>query len=142
MNDIVQYDDYFKQGLDVVGRDSFSPHLKLTSAFGMLAYGCSTYSLDETCRIAESIVLLCLRKFFSAITSTNYAQYLHAPTVDDNRHLLHHVAQRGFPHMIVSIDCMHWEWKNCPTGWAGQFTGHKKKPKIFLEVVASYNTWI
>ncbi|CAL1354785.1 unnamed protein product [Linum trigynum] len=142
MNDVVQYDDYFKQGTNAAGRDSFSPHQKLTAAFRMLAYGCSADSLDESCRMAESTVLLCLRKFCSAITNIYGAQYLRAPTVDDTRHLLHHAAQRGFPGMIGSIDCMHWEWKNCPTGWAGQFTGHKKKPTIVLEAVASYDTWI
>ncbi|CAN0846537.1 hypothetical protein LINGRAHAP2_LOCUS4501 [Linum grandiflorum] len=44
--------------------------------------------------------------------------------------------------MIGLIDCMHWEWKNCPTAWAGQYTGYKKKPTIVLEAVASYDTWI
>ncbi|CAN1249305.1 hypothetical protein LINPERPRIM_LOCUS7101 [Linum perenne] len=43
--------------------------------------------------------------------------------------------------MIGSIDCMHWEWKNCPA-WDGQCTGYKKKPTIVLEAVASYDTWI
>ncbi|CAN0905751.1 hypothetical protein LINGRAHAP2_LOCUS23851 [Linum grandiflorum] len=60
----------------------------------------------------------------------------------DLRRLLDHSSCRGFPGMIGSIDCMHWEWKNCPTAWAGQYTGYKKKPTIVLEVVASYDTWI
>ncbi|CAN0925013.1 hypothetical protein LINGRAHAP2_LOCUS34517 [Linum grandiflorum] len=37
---------------------------------------------------------------------------------------------------------MHWEWRNCPTGWAGQYTCHVHRPTIVLEAVASYNTWI
>ncbi|XP_050111693.1 uncharacterized protein LOC126590225 [Malus sylvestris] len=44
--------------------------------------------------------------------------------------------------MIRSLDCMHWEWKNCPTTWVGQFKGRHNKPTIVLEVVASYDTWI
>ncbi|XP_047953972.1 uncharacterized protein LOC125200362 [Salvia hispanica] len=39
-----------------------------------------------------------------------------------------------------SIDCMHWEWKNCPVAWKGQFTtGFKQKhPSMILEAVADY----
>ena len=32
---------------------------------------------------------------------------------------------------------MHWAWKNCPAGWAGQFEGKEKTPTIILEGVAS-----
>ena len=37
---------------------------------------------------------------------------------------------------------MHWEWKNCPNAWAGQYTGRSGKPTIILEVVPSYDLWI
>ncbi|CAL1387597.1 unnamed protein product [Linum trigynum] len=104
MNDVVNYDVYFKQGKDCAGHDSFSPHQKLTSAFRMLAYGCSADSLDETCRMGESTVLECLRKFCLAITNIYGAQYLRAPTMEDTRRLLRHAEQRGFPGMIGSID--------------------------------------
>jgi hypothetical protein len=32
---------------------------------------------------------------------------------------------------------MHWVWKNCPAGWAGQFQGKEKSPTMVLEAVAS-----
>ena len=44
--------------------------------------------------------------------------------------------------MIGSIDCMHWEGKNCPTGWHGAYSGRKGRPTIILEAVASYDTWV
>ncbi|GJS29875.1 ALP1-like protein [Tanacetum coccineum] len=45
--------------------------------------------------------------------------------------------------MLGSIDCMHWEWRNCPKAWHGQFArGDKKYPTIMLEAVASYDLWI
>ncbi|CAO3677784.1 unnamed protein product [Rhizopus stolonifer] len=44
--------------------------------------------------------------------------------------------------MFGSLDCMHWEWKNCSAAWYGQFLGKKKTPTIILEAVASYDLWI
>jgi hypothetical protein len=44
----------------------------------------------------------------------------------------------GFPGMLGSIDCMHWQWENCPIGWRGSFTrGDKGVPTMILEAVAS-----
>ncbi|GKA94095.1 ALP1-like protein [Tanacetum coccineum] len=49
----------------------------------------------------------------------------------------------GFSRMLGSIDCMHWEWRNCPKACQGQFgRGDKKYPTILLEAVASYDLWI
>ena len=55
-----------------------------------------------------------------------------------------HGEQHGFPGMLGSIDCMHWEWKNYPTAWKGAYTtGYKSKnPTIILEAVADYRLWI
>ena len=49
---------------------------------------------------------------------------------------------QGFPGMIKSINCCHWEWKNCPSGWHGQYVGKEKGPTVVLEAVASYDLWI
>uniref|UniRef100_A0A0D3AS79 DDE Tnp4 domain-containing protein n=1 Tax=Brassica oleracea var. oleracea TaxID=109376 RepID=A0A0D3AS79_BRAOL len=70
-------------------------------------------------------------------------EYLRAPTQDDLQKILHVSEMRGFPGMIGSIDCMHWEWKNCPTVWEGQFTrGDKGTTTVILEAVASHDLWI
>ncbi|XP_062030454.1 uncharacterized protein LOC133746262 [Rosa rugosa] len=85
--------------------------------------------------------LLPEQKMTAALRMLAY-EYLRAPTAADLRRLLAKAERRGFPGMIGSIDCMHWQWKNCPTGWAGEYSGRKQIPTIILEAVASYDTWI
>uniref|UniRef100_A0A0D3BTK1 DDE Tnp4 domain-containing protein n=1 Tax=Brassica oleracea var. oleracea TaxID=109376 RepID=A0A0D3BTK1_BRAOL len=69
-------------------------------------------------------------------------EYLRRPTPEDLQRLLDIGEIRGFPRMIGSIDCMHWEWKNCPTAWKGQYTRGSGKPTIVFEAVASQDLWI
>ena len=56
--------------------------------------------------------------------------------------LLKNNAKRGFLAMLGSIDCMHWQWKNCPEALAGQSKGKEKKPTIVLEAWADQELWI
>ena len=44
--------------------------------------------------------------------------------------------ERGWPGMFASLDCMHYEWKNCPTAWQGTFQDREGKNSIILEAIA------
>lgn len=49
---------------------------------------------------------------------------------------------KGWPGMLGSLDCMHWEWKNCPKAYHGAYNGKFSRPTIILEAVASHDLWI
>ncbi|GKC27450.1 transcription elongation factor SPT6 [Tanacetum coccineum] len=100
---------------DVTGLMSFSVIMKYTSVIRQLAYDTSPDAL-----------------------------VFKKPDVNDIRKLYDaHNRIHGLPRMLDSIDCMHWEWINCPKAWHGQFErGDKKYLTIMLEAVASYDLWI
>ncbi|XP_033144151.1 putative nuclease HARBI1 [Brassica rapa] len=133
---------YFQQRRDACGRNGLSALQKCTAAIRMLAYGQSGDTYDEYLRLGDSTSRLCLANFTDAIIELFGNEYLRKPTAEDLQRLLDVGEVRGFPGMIGSIDCMHWEWKNCPTAWKGQFTRGSGKPTIVLEAVASQDLWI
>ncbi|XP_010485068.1 PREDICTED: uncharacterized protein LOC104763388 [Camelina sativa] len=108
---------YFTQRPDATGRLGLSALQKCTAAIRMLAYGCAADALDEY-----------------LLSQKTYSGRL--------QQLLNIGEHRGFPGMVGSIDCMHWEWKNCPTAWKGQYARGSGKPTIVLEAVASQDLWI
>ncbi|XP_074322908.1 uncharacterized protein LOC141659879 [Apium graveolens] len=86
----------------------------------MLSYGVSADDVDDYVRIEEITAVECLKKFVSNSGDA-----------------------RGFSGMMRSIDCMYWQWKNCPKVWKGMFmSGHKGVATIILETVASSDLWI
>jgi hypothetical protein len=139
---VQEHDNYFVQKMDGVGKLGLSALQKVTAAFRMLAYGTSADSTDEYVRIGESTVIECLKRFCRAIVEVYGEEYLRSPNAVDVARLLQKGEERGFPGMLGSLDCMHWEWKNCPTAWAGQYSGRHGGPTIILEAVASYDLWI
>ncbi|CAM8975865.1 unnamed protein product [Rhodiola kirilowii] len=114
----------------------------MTAAIRMLAYGSCADQCAEITRMGESTTLECLKKWCAQVVEHYNDRYLRSPNAADLSRLLQRAEQRGFPGMIGSIDCMHWEWKNCPTSWQGAYSGRKGRPTIILEAVASYDTWI
>uniref|UniRef100_A0A0D3DNM1 Uncharacterized protein n=1 Tax=Brassica oleracea var. oleracea TaxID=109376 RepID=A0A0D3DNM1_BRAOL len=113
---------FFRQKKDGLGRLGLSTLQKCMAAIRVLAYGYALDAVDEYLRLGANTTRLCVENFVEAIIDLFGDQYLRRPTQDDLQRLLHIGELRGVPGMIGSIDCMHWEWKNCPTAWKGQYS--------------------
>ncbi|XP_015961018.1 uncharacterized protein LOC107484986 [Arachis duranensis] len=108
---------YFQQRVDATGRRGLSPLQKCTAVIRMLAYGIATDVVDDYVCIGESTTIECLKKFVEGVISVFKDEYLQKPNPNYVRHLLQMAEGRGFPGMLGSIDCMHWQKKNCPKAW-------------------------
>ncbi|XP_055961572.1 uncharacterized protein LOC126678954 [Mercurialis annua] len=135
-------DPYFVQKRNAAGLLGLSSLQKITAALRMLAYGVAADYVDEYVRIGESTAIESLKKFVEAIISIFSEKYMRSPTKVDTDRLLKEGDSRGFPGMLVSIDCMHWKWENCPVAWKGMYVGHVREPTLVLEAIASYDLWI
>jgi hypothetical protein len=142
MDGVKIYDDYFCAKVDAIGKVGLSSYQKCTAAIRMLAYGVAGDFVDEYTRMSESTGLEAMYRFCRAVIGSFGEQYLRQPNAEDTARLLSINASRGFPGMLGSIDCMHWEWKNCPFGWQGAYSGHSEGCTVILEAVASQDTWI
>ncbi|CAL2258335.1 unnamed protein product [Prunus armeniaca] len=91
----------------------------------MLAFDTSVDQVDEITRMGKSTILESLVRFCDAIKTLYTRDYLRKPMHRDFQKLLQKAEARGFPSMIESIDCMHWQWKNAQ-----------------LLAVASFDTWV
>ncbi|KAL6875691.1 hypothetical protein ACP4OV_013204 [Aristida adscensionis] len=83
------------------------------------------------------------RRFAEGVIEVFGDEYLRHPRSDELEHLLEINEFRGFPGMLGSIDCMHWQWEKCPNAWKGMFIrGDHGVPTMILEAVASHDLWI
>jgi hypothetical protein len=134
---VCRHDRYFVQKLDACGLLGLSAHQKITSALRMLCYGLCGDATNEYCRTYESTAMECLRRFCLAIKALFEDYYMHQPTQADFDKQLAVNEACGFPGMFTSMDCMHWEWKNCPVAWQGDFGDRNGRKSIILEAIAS-----
>nr|KAJ0203300.1 hypothetical protein LSAT_V11C500278480 [Lactuca sativa] len=75
----------------------------------VLAYGTSADAHDEYLRMSETVTKDALIKFVEGVISCFREECLRRPNQDGLERLLHIGEERGFPGMVGSIDCMHWE---------------------------------
>jgi hypothetical protein len=141
VSEVEQADPYFQSTYCRAGKPSFTALQKVTAAIRQLAYGSSADSLDEYLRMSESTALESLKRFCKSIISIYANEYMRKPNQDDVDRLLARSKERMFPGMLGSIDCMHWEWKNCPVALQGQYAGRSGSATMVLEAVASEDLW-
>ncbi|XP_059638908.1 uncharacterized protein LOC132281200 [Cornus florida] len=115
---------------------------KMITVVRILAYGCATDHYDEYIKIGESTAIKCLKAFCNAIVAVYVEEYMCPPNEADITRLLEEGEQRRFLGMLGSIDCMHWEWKNCPVEWHGTHRGCYGNNTLILEAIASQDLWI
>ncbi|XP_015938764.1 glutathione S-transferase T2-like [Arachis duranensis] len=129
---------YFQQRVDATGRRGLSPLQKCTAVIRMLAYGVGADAVDDYVHIGNCTTIECLGKFVEYVISVFEDEYLRKPKLNDVQRLLQMAEGRGFPGMLGSIDCMHWQWKNCPKAWKCMYMdGYRGVATIVLEIVAS-----
>ncbi|XP_047948846.1 uncharacterized protein LOC125194642 [Salvia hispanica] len=120
-------DEYFQYREDGIGRPGLTPLQKCTVAIRQLAYDTTADMFDEYLHVGETTGRECLKTFCKLVVEAFGDTYLRRPTADDCQSLMRmHETVHGFPGMLGSIDCMHGQWKNCPTGWRDQFTNGYK----------------
>ncbi|XP_051221465.1 uncharacterized protein [Lolium perenne] len=66
-------------------------------------------AIDEYTCMSESTCLEAMYRFYRAVIGAFGEQYLRQPNAHDTTRLLSINASRGFPRMLGSIDCVHWE---------------------------------
>ncbi|XP_071738989.1 uncharacterized protein [Rutidosis leptorrhynchoides] len=136
-HDTPEYFKFFRERFDAIGRPTFTILQKMTSALRQLAYGTAADMFDEYLKMSEQTSVLCLDNFCKCIITLYKERYMRTPNAYDVQRLYSkHEEKHGFKGMLRSIDCMHWEWKNCPVALKGQYTrGDHKKPTIMLEAL-------
>jgi hypothetical protein len=139
---VAKRNSYFQRTFNAAGFPGFATIQKVTAVIQILGYGGPADRLDEYIHMGESTTLENVNKFTRTIVAEYGHIYLRELKAQDIARLIHIAEERGFPGMLGSIDCMHWEWEKCPTALYDQYRGHHKKPTIILEAVASADLWI
>ena len=73
----------------------------------MLAYGLAADVCDDYCRLGESTISECMKRFVIAVRGCFEGTYLRQPTWEDLLQQMEINKGRGFPSMFGSLDCMH-----------------------------------
>jgi hypothetical protein len=114
--------------------------VKVTAVFRQFAYGSSSDELDEQYQIS-STVLDEAKLFFCDVVIAKFED-TYMPRISQSlaRHVIQKHEKIGWPGLLGSLDCSHWDWIRCPKSMHGEFKqGGDKHPSIVYECVADCN---
>ncbi|CAM8999165.1 unnamed protein product [Rhodiola kirilowii] len=111
---LCNHDPFWHQRRDAAGVLGLLPEQKMTAIIRMLAYGSCADQCAEITRMGVTTTLECMKEWCGHIVHIFGDHYLRAPNAADLSRLLRRAEQRGFPGMIGSIDCMHWDFIGVP----------------------------
>nr|KAJ0198376.1 hypothetical protein LSAT_V11C700370070 [Lactuca sativa] len=110
--------EFFQLRWDAKGKCGFTTIQKCTAILRQLTYGITADASDEYLKMSERIGRECTYLFYEYVIELYRDIYLRHPAKSDVEQLyVAHQAKYGFPGMLGSIDCTHWEWENCPNVW-------------------------
>ncbi|XP_076907467.1 uncharacterized protein LOC143563930 [Bidens hawaiensis] len=135
---------FFQQRVDARGKPGYSTMQKCTAAIRQLAYETASAAMEEYLQMSVTVAREALHTFCECIPQLYHKKYLRKSTQSDVQKIyeVHH-QRHGFPGMLGSLDCMHWEWEACPVAWQGQYhRGDHDGPTVILEAATSFNLWI
>ena len=136
----------FCPGPDATGKPGIRPEVKVLGVLKCAAFGCSGVAFRDYHQMARNTTSECLKDFFYSITADEdlNATYLRAPTRADAKRMSKlHEEKHGMPGLLLSLDCMHVLWKNCPVGQQCHYKNAKKNKmsSVALEGGVDWNCW-
>lgn len=133
---------FYLNTIDAAGKQGSSFEARLLLPLKTMAYGVGYHMLRDHFQMSSTQARKCCVMFDRTIKRIYENEYLRLPTKRDIKAIeALHKAVHNFPGMFGSLDCMHTQWKNCPTAWQGQYKGKESKPSIILEAISDYHMW-
>ena len=83
----------------------------------MLTNGVPTIFIENKLAMGESSSTFFVNQFAMTVVEVVVSEYLRASSADDTMRFLKMNKTYGFTHMLGSIGCMRWKWKNCLAAW-------------------------
>ena len=132
---------FFQFAPDAAGREGASNMQKLVAAIRQLAYGACSDHVHEYTGVAEKTATTALEKFCRWVIRTYSDEFINTWGEAETKEEMEMNAKRGFPGMMGSIDCTHWQWKNCPMAWQGMYQDRNHKKSIVAEAICGHDMY-